>query len=217
MTQVSVGATNGNGAFGVIFNGSSSDGTVLFFSTSEKLTADDSDSTIDIFQRSGGATTRVSQGQINGNSGTAAVFRGASSDGSRVVFDTTEKLVAGDGDTAVDLYMRAAGTTSLVSAGAINGNANQPAQFQAMSSDGTRVFFSSIEQLAAEDGDTTSDIYERVGGATSLISPGDNNTNGTSFSLATPNGLAVFFITRDKIVVSDIDTALDVYGAYSLQ
>ena len=55
----------------------------------------------------------VSQGAIGGNGAGAGVLN-ASTDGSVVVFTTSEQLVAADTDAAVDIYRRAGGTTELV-------------------------------------------------------------------------------------------------------
>jgi hypothetical protein len=52
-----------------------------------------------------------------GASGSPATmtFRRTSSDGSRAIFTTTERLTGADGDTFNDVYQRAAGTTTLLS------------------------------------------------------------------------------------------------------
>ena len=34
------------------------------------------------------------------------------------------------------------------------------------------------------------------------------------FTGSTPSGLAVFFATAEKLLIDDLDTAADVYGAY---
>ena len=49
---------NGNGAFDADFVGASSDGSKVFFRTFEKLVSGDTDSGQDIYERSGGTTTR---------------------------------------------------------------------------------------------------------------------------------------------------------------
>ena len=57
--------------------------------TDEQLVSGDTDSAHDLYERSGGTTTLVSQGQINGNGAFDALFSGASSDGSKVFFRPT--------------------------------------------------------------------------------------------------------------------------------
>lgn len=44
------------------FSGSSADGSKAFFETRESMAGSDTDSTVDVFERSGGATTLVSIG-----------------------------------------------------------------------------------------------------------------------------------------------------------
>ena len=62
------------------FGGISSDGTKAFFNSADQLTGDDTDGQIDVYQRSGTTTTRISVGAINGNLGQNASFAGASGD-----------------------------------------------------------------------------------------------------------------------------------------
>ena len=79
--------------------GASSDGSRVFFITDEQLVSGDTDTSFDIYERSGGTTTWVSQGEINGNGAFGVEPRGVSSDGSRVLFHTSEQLVSGDTDS----------------------------------------------------------------------------------------------------------------------
>ena len=216
-TQVSQGLINGNGAFGAFFAGASSDGSVVFFYTDEQLVSGDTDSSQDIYERSAGTTTQVSQGQINGNGAFDAVFERASSDGSRVFFTTFEKLVSGgvaDADSSRDIYERSGGTTSLVSQGQINGNGAFNATFADASSDGSSVFFSSGEKLGTGDTDSSQDYYVRSGGATNRVSQGLINGNG-AFPVAglraSSDGLRAFFTTSEKLVSGDTDNSRDIY------
>ena len=160
---VSKGVINGDGAFDVFFRGASADGTRVFFTTSEKLTNEDNtDSSQDVYERSGGVTTLVSKGEINGDGAFDAVFRGASADGTRVFFITQEQLTTDDNtDSSFDTYERSGGVTTLVSKGAINGNGAFTAFFRGASADGTRVFFTTDEKLTNDDNtDSSQDIYE---------------------------------------------------------
>ncbi len=63
-------------SFHASFPGASSDGSKVFFETGEPLVSADTDSSYDIYQRSAGTTTLVSEGQINGNGGFSAASRG---------------------------------------------------------------------------------------------------------------------------------------------
>ncbi len=60
--------------------------------------AADTDNAWDVYQRFNGTTTRISTGAINGNGAFGASFAGASADGTRVFFTTSEQLVASDTD-----------------------------------------------------------------------------------------------------------------------
>jgi hypothetical protein len=212
--RVSAGAVNGNGPFTVNFSGNSTDGTRVFFNTSEQLVPEDTDASIDIYERSGNATKRISAGQVNGNGACGAFFERASNDGSRVFFTTDEQLVPGDTDAATDIYQRTGDATKRVSVGAVNGNGAFPVSFQGASDDGSRVFFRTDEQLVPGDTDSRPDIYERSGGTTTLVSTGEINGNksfNAFFEGASANGLRVFFETQEPLVTSDTDNAFDVY------
>jgi hypothetical protein len=178
-TQVTQGQINGNGAFPVNFvTGASNDGSKVFFHTDEQLVSGDSDGALDVYERSGGTTTLVSQGQINGNGDLFSGFAGASGDGSKVFFVSPEQLATTDADDSVDIYERAGGTTTQISQGQMNGNGTSDLFFTGASSDGSKVFFVTDEQLVSGDTDSDYDsennndydIYERSEGTTKLVS-----------------------------------------------
>ncbi len=208
-TRISTGPAGGNGASDATFRGSSADGAKVFFQTAESLVAGDTDTKLDVYERSGGTTTRISTGPAGGNGAFDATFAGASADGTRVFFYTTEPLAAGDTDTASDIYERAGGTTTRISTGPSGGNSNDSASFLGASTDGARVFFLTFEQLEAGDADLQYDIYERFGGATTRISTGPAGGNGAhsaTFNGASADGTRVFFMTRESLLAEDTDT-----------
>jgi hypothetical protein len=213
VTLISAGAINGNGNNQAQFRSASADGTRVFFTTNEQLTANDIDAVDDIYQRAAGVTTRESATTFNGNGAFAATFLATSADGSRVFFSSSEKLQAPDTDASVDVYETSAGATKLVSAGTINGNGAVNVTFGGISADGTRVFFQSSEQLNGQDDDSRQDIYERGSGQTQLVSIGATEVD-VFFQGCSVDGLAVFFETFEKLLASDTDTSNDVYGAY---
>jgi hypothetical protein len=99
---VSTGPTDPHGAadYGT-YGGISADGTHIFFTSPFALTADDTDGgNSDVYERVAGNTLRVSQ---YGDTDSAASFRGASADGTRVFFNAFGGM-----------YERHAGTTTLV-------------------------------------------------------------------------------------------------------
>src|SRR5436309_5013995 len=72
----------------------------------------------------------------NGNGAQDATYRGSSSDGTLVFFDTKESLSGSDSDAATDIYQRQGATTTLISAGQIGGNGAFGASFVGASADG---------------------------------------------------------------------------------
>jgi hypothetical protein len=205
--ELSIGPTGGNAAVNAFYDGSSLDGTHAFFETSESLVASDTDSSFDIYERVGNTTTNVSTG---GNGPDDAFFDGVSTDGTRVFFDTTEKLVPADTDTAIDIYMRSGGTTTLISTGPTGGNGAFDVTFDGMSKDGSHVFFETDEALVAGDTNANTDIYDRSGGTTTLVTTG-TGSGLPVFGGASDDGTHAFFETDDALVAGDTDSQFDVY------
>jgi len=213
-SRISTGPAGGNGAFAASFVGASADGTRVFFITNEQLEAGDTDSSQDVYERAGSTTTRISTGPAGGNGAFTATFRDASADGTRVFFITNEQLEAGDTDSSTDVYERAGGATTRISTGPAGGNGAFTADFRGASADGTRVFFVTNEQLEAGDTDSSQDVYERAGGATTWISTGPGGGNGAFtavFRGASADGTRVFFTTAESLEAGDTDSATDVY------
>ena len=213
-TLISTGPSGGNGAFEVFSGEMSADGSRVLFVTAEQLVASDSDSTADVYERAGGATSLLSTGPAGGNGAFDAPFRASSLDGSRVFFETEEPLVASDSDTSQDLYERAGGATSLLSTGPAGGNGAFEALFSGASEGGTKVFFQTDEALTASDSDSALDIYERSGGATTLVSTGPSGGNGpfdALFQRVSADGSRIVFSTAEPIVGADTDGRLDLY------
>jgi hypothetical protein len=131
----------------------------VFFHTSEGLLAQDTDGMQDVYERAGGATTLVSQGPESTNAPFPATYKGASQDGARVFFDTSESLTGVTTGIFPDIYERTGGNTTVVSLGPTGGNGDSFAFFRGLSSDGTRVFFETDEALVASDTDASQDVY----------------------------------------------------------
>ena len=211
---VSTGTTGGNGGVDAFFYGASADGASVLFGTSERLTAADTDSASDVYERASGATTLVSTGSTGGNGPQGAFFDGVSADGARVFFHTAERLTAGDTDSQADVYERSGGATALVSTGSSGGNGAFPAFFDGASADGTRVFFDTDERLESGDTDSVQDVYERTGGGTSLVSIGPDGGNGpfpAFFDAASEDGTRVILATDEILTEPDVDASFDVY------
>ena len=104
------------------FVGTSGDGTRVFISTTKRSPRPTPTPSAISTRCTGGITTHLTVGAINGNGAFPAPYSDASSDGTKVFFHTYEPLVAGDTDAAEDVYERSGGTTTLLSSGNINGN-----------------------------------------------------------------------------------------------
>jgi len=161
----------------------SSDGRVLAFATAAPLLGSDTDAQVDVYRydAQAGSLQEVSLGEGGAGNGPFDVtfaaqapqlfppqplqqggMRFMSADGTRILFTTSEPLVAGDVNTTTDVYEWANGTLGLVSSGA--GDAT--VSYQGLSADGSSAFFTTDETLVAADrngGDE--DLYDaRLGG-----------------------------------------------------
>jgi hypothetical protein len=196
---VSAGSIGGNGSLDARFEATTPDGDHVVFSTAERLVAADTDSSGDLYLRSGATTSLVSTGPTAGyDPGISAFVKDPellhiSADGRRVLFRTGEHLVAEDVDrgciaydpeleedrpvACFDVYERVDGTTKLVSTGPAGGAGPHQAEFVGASDDGSRVFFGTDEPLVAADDDNTPDIYESSQTATTLVSGGAGGTS----------------------------------------
>ncbi len=210
------------------FRAASGRGARAFFTTTEALVAGDANDANDVYQWQGGAPSLVTSGSLCCGS----TFDAASADGTKVVFTTAEKLdPVADTDGSVDVYEQeiGGGAPTLVSRGAAScapacDNGSVPATFNRVSADATKIFFSSTEALAEEDGDSDADVYVRDldGPATALVS-----TEGifcpilggcdASFRGTSSNGGRVFFQTTERLTEGDVDSELDVYERASAQ
>ncbi len=212
---VSTGPTGGNGAFPANFDFVSQDGSKIVFETNEALTTGDTDNARDVYQRSAGGTTLVSRGPAGTNAAVDSFYEGSSADASKIFFGTVESLVSADTDSYFDTYERLNGTSAvLMTTSPTGGNGAFAAEFAGASQDGSRVFFETAEKLTGADTDTTDDIYERVGNATTLLSIGSGGGNGgvsVDFDGTSADGTKVFFSTFESLVSADTDTGQDIY------
>ncbi|HEV2791242.1 MAG TPA: hypothetical protein VGV69_08100 [Solirubrobacterales bacterium] len=197
-----------------VYRGASEDGSHVYFETNDQL-GTDSDNFQDVYDWSAGTPTLVSTGPTDAGSGDA-IFAGASSDGARIFFSTSQGLVVGDSDGQPDVYERAGAATALVSTGPDGGNGAFPATLRWVSPDGSTeaVLFSTAEQLVEGDEDETHDLYRRSGATTTLLSTGPAGGNGdfnASLSDASNDGSRVFLTTEEQLTALDTDTETDVY------
>jgi hypothetical protein len=172
-TLVSTGPNGGDGPLNVI-RGSllvSTDGSHAFFATRESLVSEDTDTHIDVYERTGGTTELVSTGPVETDDSPNATLDAISPDGSRAIFDSASRLSepTDDGGYA-DVFERHAGQTTLLSTGpADNGFAG--GRFVAANPGATHVVFDTRHSMVSSDNDYCmqinfgcSDIYERLPG-----------------------------------------------------
>jgi hypothetical protein len=238
--QVSTGPIGGNSGDWSSLLDVTRDGNSILFATTEKLTSDDTDATMDLYLRSGGTTTLMSPDFSSGSGN-------ISDDGSTLVFQTNDRLVPADTDSSVDLYKRVGTITTLLSIGPNGEHGPCSASdftfcntFRAMSDDGQHVYFVSNAHLAPGDDEPVAcrddpgggvqtyachDIYENWNGVTRLVSGGPSDPRSAydydltylSYSNAytartdvSRDGRA-FFQASDPLLPEDTDTAGDVY------
>ena len=212
-----------------------SNGAHVFFRTTESLTSDDVDSSADIYRRTGPTLLRVSTGPAGGNGAHDSDLGGISADGSIVVFNTSEPLVAEDTDAERDLYRWESGTTTLLSIGpnGENGSCGSGAcnDFAGMSRDGRHVFFLSGGHLVTGDDETgpcawgdpeegpyyqypCGDIFESFDGVVRLVSTGPSDVRAPmDYELGgiSDDGTAAAFDSHDPLLPEDTDAVGDVY------
>jgi hypothetical protein len=201
------------------FLGASADGSQVIFETTDKLSVADTDSEGDIYARDlGVGTTRLVSANGNCPAPLAAeecapVYRSTAAGGT-VFFETKAQLTIGDGDKAQDVYRWSPLTESadLISTGsqAEEGKGKFDAVFAGLGAGGAAVFFETVERLSASDEDAASDVYERNGGITELISPGSEDLPAF-LNAVSSDGAAVVFSTTESLLGSDEGEKSDVY------
>ena len=183
------------------------DGTHVYFETTEQVVPQDTDSTIDVYEASGGVVTLISGGTFDED----VQFRGSSDDGTKVVFHTSEGLVPSDTDGARDVYQASGGAFTLLSPPAISGF-DWGVTTSGMTGDGSRVFLNTGERLVPEDvNNNNGDVYEASGGGSTLLTGGTASVDAPFPRGYSDDGSKFFFLTQASLVAGDTDTALDLY------
>jgi len=196
------------------------DGSRAFFVTAEPLAGiADTNGATDVYAWQGGAPQLVTSGKCCGSTSAAVT-----ADAGTVFFTTVQALSLEDGDVSADIYAQdvAGGDPVLISAGdpgcAPCGDGPTAAEFNRASADGTRILFTSSEQLSTEDFDNDDDIYVRVVGdgetvlATPASGPCPTSDCHATFVGASTDGEHVFFQTSEAMVLgADPDSEPDIY------
>lgn len=158
-------------------------------------------------------------------------FMQLSGDGRFLVFSSSAAVLAGDSDERVDVYRFDAADGSIVriSAGpggrgegpfdadiSINqfSSSNDEHPYRMLSADGSRIFFSTAEQLLPEDSNEVTDVYEWDRGDLGLISAGVGKAPQTYFAGVDANGTTALFLTSETLLPRDRDGGEpDLYAA----
>jgi hypothetical protein len=144
-------------------------------------------------------------------------FRTTTADGSRVWFTTRESLADTDADTTYDVYEGTpGGALTHVTRDPTGPEDDLDAELVWASRDGGRLVFETPEPMAATDGDTAIDLYERTAATGTLIHVSDGATGAdgnvdAEFADASGDGSYVLFWTRELLAATDTDTAIDLY------
>ena len=206
----------------------------LYLTADAALSPDDINGTPDVYVWDVGANklTWLSESTQAGR----ASYDGRSLDGRQVVFTSDKNLVPEAGGAAPKVYEQRDGRVTLVSSlpggdihpsGASLGSRDslgialsQPVN--AVSSDGSVIFFSAPPLAASMPGDVTKLFARLDGSSTVAIAESQcsrldcNDPSDSVFASATPTGSHVFFSTKQQLVDSDIDEKNDLYG-YQLE
>jgi hypothetical protein len=193
----------------------SDDGNLLTFTAEQSLAAADTDSVMDVYQRTGGGAPVLVSDRVGDPDGAfPATLAAQSRDGSHVVFFTQEKIVGEDGDGAFDAYESVSGAPPVLVSDRVRTGADADADVTDVSTtaDGSKIFFGTVEQITEDDGDNAKDVYERSGGATTLVSDSPfEEGKDAQLQRASPDGSHVFWTTDEAVVPDDGDSSFDVY------
>jgi Tol biopolymer transport system component len=187
----------------------SPDGSRVILATTQPFDPADTDTEVDLYEAAGGSFQLVTPG-------TTSPFGRVdfSLDGSVVAFETSEALLPQDNDFLQDVYVHAGGVTQLVSAGDFAGSGMFNAYLRDVSEDGSKVFFTTAETIVADDTDRGyTDVFERSGGSTKLISTGPQTggEHDAGFGEVSSDGSRVVFQTDEALTPADTDATFDVY------
>ena len=174
----------------------------------------------DVYLFSGGSDEADQRSRPGGgDAGTPEAFGGSSTDGTVVAFTTAESLVAADGDSVADIYVRSGTTTTLVSDRVNAGERHQ--RHPELHRHVRRRIAGHVpdERTAGRgDGDACQDAYLFESGTLNLLSgprQAGADSRSANGSRAIDDVRGGVITTAEPIVVQDGDTSVDVYLAKS--
>jgi hypothetical protein len=209
------GPDSGDNAF---LRGVSDETGRAFVETAEPLLPADTDTAADVYAREpGGGLTLLTDGPSPVDPNVAASFRGASDDGSRMVFVTAEALTAvTDTDTVGDVYRRNGdGSLSHMSDSTADAPFAAEVFRDAVPADGGRVTIVTQESHDDDDDDSAQDAYAReITGILTLVSDGaglDDERSVDAVAVSS-DGQVIALRTSAQLSADDTDDTLDVYA-----
>lgn len=222
VTRVSVSTGGVEGTSGSFASAISPDGRyVAFLSSAANLASGAFGTQVFLHDRQTGTTTIASRasGATGAVANLSSSIRPSVGDGGQVAFATpANNLVAGDTNSATDVFVRAGLTTVRASVSAANAELPTSSFNPSISVDGRLVVFSTTSAGVAEDANNVTDVYLRdlTAGVTTLISrtPTGAAGNGSSFDPAiSPSGGFVTFSSQASDIDGPFDALVDVFRA----
>jgi Tol biopolymer transport system component len=200
----------------------SRDGSVIFEDSDEGEVAQDTNAAEDLYEHRDATTTLVSQSNAGAPAGRADYVM-STADGASAVFRTDTDIDPNDLDGGVDLYRRAGGHTTLVSASSRGlslpcpdpgTNRIPPCYPEALaeSADGGHILFGTDEALVTKDANAAYDGYDRAGSSISLLTS-SLTKSGSGFAPAiSADGSRTIVVTSAPLSAQDSDSAVDLYA-----
>ena len=180
----SIGPAGGNGACPPTWSAPLDAGKRVFITHARaRSPSADTDSSLDLYSRTGGARRCSPPAPPGGNGAFPANFARARGGPARASSSRpTRSSWAADTDNSLDVYERASGTDD---AGLDRARRRRQRRLRRASSPAppptaSRVFFTTRGALVGSDTDQSLDVYERSSGVTTLVSTGPAGGNGPS-------------------------------------
>lgn len=173
LISTAVGYADGVEASG--FQKSSADGSIVYFTTPDQMSSDDTDGgTDDIYKRMpDGTVLLVSTGPAETLTFFNAAFSGITPDGVHAFFYTSQDLTDDDTDGGfADAFEHSGSTTTRLSVFEQDDQGFWDASFAGFSLDASRTFFQTEAPATEDDSDGFEDLYSRHAGRTALVTPG---------------------------------------------
>ena len=200
----------------------SADGRYVVFVSKARLTANDTDDSLDVYERDRvEGVTRVVSVRTDGTPGRRRSFSPTvSADGRYVAFVSWARLAVDDTDDFTDVYVhdRLEGVTRRVSVRSDGTPGDGYSWDPSISADGRYVAFgSSATNLVSGDTNHDGDVFVRdlADGVTRRVSVGTDGTQGDSYShepsISADGRYVAFTSDAQNLVTDDTNDSLDVF------